>query len=112
MEQTQELKIAQEAIEIKPVDEKTKYKLIKWLQEDVKLIGNQIAPQALSVDLPKFCRNGVLYGDLLNRLNGREEVVKGLNRAPKKLTSINANFDKTLSYLKGFPRFSSRYLWA
>ena len=28
------------------------------------------------------------------------------------MTSINSNFDKVLSHLKEFPRFSSRYLWA
>ena len=112
MEQMQELNVEQKETEIQPVDEKTKYRLIKWLQEEVKLIGSQITPQKLSMDLPKFCRNGVLFGDLLNRLHGKEQVIKGLNRAPKNLTNINANFDKVLSYLKEFPRYSSRYLWA
>ena len=28
------------------------------------------------------------------------------------MTAISANFEKVLSYLKQFPRFSSRYLWA
>jgi len=28
------------------------------------------------------------------------------------LTAINANFDKVFGYLREFPRFSSRYLWA
>ena len=108
----QELKVEKKEVEIQPVDERTKYRIIKWLQEDVKLIGSQITAQKLSTDLPRFCRNGVLFGDLLNRLNGKEEVIKGLNRAPRNLTSINANFDKVLTYLKSFPRFSSRYLWA
>ena len=85
--------------------------MIKWLREDVKLIGSQMTAQKLSTDLPRFCRNGVLFGDLLNRLSGKDQIIKGLNRAPKNLTSINANFDKVLSYLKDFPRFSSRYLW-
>lgn len=31
---------------------------------------------------------------------------------PKNMTAIVANFDKVLGYLKEFPRFSSRYLWA
>ena len=28
------------------------------------------------------------------------------------MTAITANFEKVLGYLKEFPRFSSRYLWA
>lgn len=63
-------------------------------------------------DLPKYCRNGVLMGDLLNRLQGRDECIKGLHRAPKNMAAISANFEKVLGYLKEFPRFSSRYLWA
>ena len=94
------------------MDEKTKFKLIRWLIEDVKLVSNQVNPTRLIFDLPKYCRNGVLFGDLLNRLRGRDEVIKGLHRTPKNMTAINANFDKVLSYLKDFPRFSSRYLWS
>ena len=95
-----------------PVDEKTKIKLLRWLIEDIKLLSNQVNPSKLIFDLPKYCRNGVLFGDLLNRLKGRDEVIKGLHRTPKNMTAINANFDKVLTYLKDFPRFSSRYLWS
>lgn len=53
-----------------------------------------------------------MIGDLLNRLHGREQVIKGMNRNPKNFTAIVANFDKSFGYLREFPRFSSRYLWA
>ena len=80
--------------------------------EDVQLISNSNSVEKLMSELPKFCRNGVLFGDLLNRLNGREAPIKGMNRNPKNLSVITANFDKAFSYLREFPRFSSRYLWA
>ena len=99
-------------MEIQPVDEKTKFRLIRWLIDDVKLISNMVNSLKLIQDLPKYCRNGVLFGDLVNRLRGRDEVIKGLHRAPKNMTAINANFEKVLGYLKEFPRFSSRYLWS
>ena len=108
----QTLNIEKKDVEIQPVDEKTKFRLIRWLIDDVKLISNMVNPVKLIQDLPKYCRNGVLFGDLVNRLRGRDEVIKGLHRAPKNMTAINANFEKVLGYLKDFPRFSSRYLWS
>lgn len=112
MQQMQTLNVEKKEVEIHPVDEKTKTKILKWLIEDVKLISSQVSPVKLLMDLPKYCRNGVLFGDLINRLHGRDEVIKGLHRAPKNMAAISANYDKVLGYLKEFPRFSSRYLWA
>ena len=112
MEQMQTLNVERKEVEVQPVDEKTKLKLIRWLIDDIKLISNQVNPAKLILDLPKYCRNGVLFGDLINRLRGRDEVIKGLHRTPKNMTAINANYDKILGYLKEFPRFSSRYLWS
>ena len=112
MRQMQTLQVEKNRDEVHPVDEKTKVRVTRWLTDEVKLIGNHISLPKLLCDLPKYCRNGVLFGDLLNRLAGRGEVIKGLHRTPKNLTAINANFEKVLSYLKEFPRFSSRYLWA
>ena len=53
-----------------------------------------------------------MFADLLNKLGGRTPVIKGIIRTPDSTTAINANFDKILSYLREFPRFSSRYLWS
>jgi hypothetical protein len=99
-------------MEITEVDERTKLRLLRWLIDDVKLINGSLSIQKLIEDLPKFCKNGVLLGDLVNRLHGRDEVIKGLNRNPKNSTAIVANFDKIFGYFREFPRFSSRYLWA
>ena len=108
----QTLDVQKNDLEIHPVDEKTKVRILRWLINDIKLISNQLNFTNLLHDFPKYCRNGVLFGDLINRLRGREEVIKGIHRAPKNLTAITANFDKVLGYVKQFPRFSSRYLWA
>jgi len=68
MQQMQTLNVEKNEVEIHPVDEKTKNKILKWLVEDVKLISNQVSTAKLLIDLPKYCRNGVLFGDLVNRL--------------------------------------------
>ena len=74
------------------------------------MISNKLPDENV---FPKYCRNGVLFGDLLNKLSGRfEESIKGLNRTPNSMTAINANYEKTMNYLREFPRFSSRYLWS
>jgi hypothetical protein len=30
--------------------------------------------------LPGICKNGVIFSDLLNKLNGKEDIIKGINR--------------------------------
>jgi hypothetical protein len=32
----------------------------------------------LKQTLPQYCRTGVMFADLINRLNGRIEVIKGI----------------------------------
>jgi len=82
-------------------------KILAWLKE-IQLIQRTVQPQLF----PRYCRNGVLFADLLNKLGGRTPVIKGIIRTPDSTTAINANFDKILGYLRDFPRFSSRYLWS
>ena len=41
--------------------------------------------EALKRDLPKYCRNGVFFFDLVDRLGGREQLLKGCDRSAKKL---------------------------
>jgi hypothetical protein len=33
--------------------------------------------------LPKICRNGIMFFDLINRLEGKNDVIKGVIRDPK-----------------------------
>ncbi len=35
--------------------------------------------------LPKICRNGAIFFDLINRLEGKDNVIRGLNRNPKNM---------------------------
>lgn len=47
MEQMQTLNVERKEVEVQPVDEKTKLKLIRWLIDDIKLISNQVNPAKL-----------------------------------------------------------------
>lgn len=44
--------------------------------------------------------NGVFYSDLINRLNGKHDVLKGIDRNPKNVTAILTNFNKILDYFR------------
>lgn len=72
----------------------------------------KVKQDKLLTDLPQYCRNGVLIFDLVNRLNGKHDILKGLDRNPKNISSIVSNFNKVLEYLRTFPKFCPRYLWA
>jgi len=63
-------------------------------------------------DLPLYCKNGVFLCDLANRLSGKHDTLKGIDRNPKNLTHILTNFNRCLDYFRSFPRFCPRYLWA
>jgi hypothetical protein len=81
---------------------KTKIKLIEWLSFEVKLLKSSNNNDKLLNELPQYCRNGVFFFDLINRLNGKHEILKGVDRNPKNITSILANFNKALEYLRQF----------
>ena len=97
----------QSGIEVVPVSEVNKERLFAWLQ------GLNLVRRSVHIeDFPGLCTNGVLFCDLLNRLEGRTEVIKGVERNPKNKTSVQANFSKALVYLRSFDKMNSRYLWA
>ena len=91
------------------VDNKTKLRILDWLTQEVKLLR---ANPKLIDDLPMYCKNGVFFCDLVNRLNGKHPIIKGIERTPKNTTTIMANLTKVFEYFRTFPRFSTRYLWA
>jgi len=62
-------------IKIDPVDAKTKTKILEWLIEDIKLLKHN---DKLIDHLPMFCKNGVFFFDLINRLNGKHPILKGV----------------------------------
>lgn len=95
-------------VNIALINPKSKVKLLKWLESI-----NLIRKSAVSVkEFPQFCRNGVIFFDLVNKLGGREQVLKGVHRNPKNVSSINANYSKVLTYMREFPKMNSRYLWS
>jgi hypothetical protein len=96
-------------IQVITVDEKTKIRLLEWLSSEVKLVKNN---QRLLDDLPLYCKNGVFLCDLANRLSGRSNTIKGVDRNPKNVTHILNNFNRVLDYFRAFPKFCARYLWA
>lgn len=96
-------------IKIDPVEPKIKQRVLEWLGNEVKLLK---VNQRLLDDLPLYCKNGVFLCDLANRLSGRANTIKGVDRNPKNVTHILNNFNRVLDYLRSFPRFCPRYLWA
>ncbi|CAD8132611.1 unnamed protein product [Paramecium octaurelia] len=84
-----------------------KQQLIDWLKQ-IRLIKSNA--QGLENKLPKICKNGVIFFDLINRLTGRDEVLKGALRNPKSLREIKHNYRRVLDYLKQLERMSYKYL--
>ncbi len=107
--QQKEKNIAFSEIKIDPVDGKTKLRVLEWLSNEVKLLKYN---QRLIEELPFYCKNGVFLCDLANRLSGRNNTIKGVDRTPKNVTHILTNFNRVLDYFRTFPRFCPRYLWA
>ena len=94
--------------EPRPVPEMLKESLVDWL-DSLHIIRKD--PNIVQV-IPSICRTGVLFCDLVNRLEGRTEVIKGIERNPKNRTQALANINKVLEYLRGMPKINSRYLWS
>ena len=53
-----------------------------------------------------------MFADLVNRLSGRAEVIKGIHRGQTNASSIAANFLKVMGFFKEVSRFNARYLWS
>lgn len=52
-------------VKVDEVDNKTKQKVVEWLAYEVKLLKYN---DKLSEQLPLYCKNGVFFFDLINRL--------------------------------------------
>ena len=77
-------------------------KLKTWLQE-LKLI---------KFDVIEEMKDGVVLCELINRLEGRNEVIKGMHKAPKTKSAVQVNINKALNYLRGIEKLNSKYLWS
>ena len=75
--------------QVAPVDEQLKIKILEWLTNDVRLLKpmNDKQRESLLQYFPSYSRTGVIFADLINRLNGRNEVIKGVYRNPPKGTT-------------------------
>lgn len=94
--------------EAKPVPESMKERLIGWLEESGVVKKGSLN----SAVLPELCRAGVILSDLVNRLEGKNEVLRGIQRHPKNNTAALANINKVLEFLRQFPKMNPRYLWS
>ena len=84
-----------------------KKKIYDWLV-DINIIKDKI----IKVDsLPTLCINGVLLCDLINRCEGKNEIIKGIIRRTNTRSQIQVNINKVLEYLRTLEKFPSRNLW-
>jgi hypothetical protein len=92
----------------RPVPESIQEGLLEWVESLDMVKRGALTPSLLV----SFSRTGVFLCDLINRLEGRQEALKGVQRNPKNNTAALANVSKALEFLKSFPKMNSRYLWA
>ena len=85
-----------------------KKKIYDWLI-DINIIKDKI----IKIDsLPTLCINGVLLCDLINRCEGKNEIIKGIIRRTNTRSQIQVNINKVLEYLRTIEKFPSRNLWS
>lgn len=95
-----------EELKIPEVSRKGKEKLINWLIS-IKLIKENI--NNLSEKLHRICKSGVIFADLINRLETRgSEVVKGIQRKGNNQSFIRTNYSKIFDYLSKLEKFNKR----
>ena len=84
-----------------------KNKLYQWLI-NLGILKNK----NLSInEIPNLFVNGVLFCDLINRLTGKNEIIKGIIRKTNSKTQIQINLNKVINYLKTIENFNHRHLW-
>ena len=84
-----------------------KKKIYDWLV-DINIIKDKV----IKIDsLPTLCINGVLLCDLINRCEGKNEILKGIIRRTSTRSQIQVNINKALEYLRSKEKFPSRHLW-
>lgn len=97
----------QDEVESLKVPLSEKNRLFVWLQ------SLDLFPKSyISADIEALTRSGVLLCDLVNRLEGKNAVIRGIERYPKSNTATLANLTKVLTVLRTFDKMKSRYLWS
>ena len=91
----------------KEVSEDLKAQIHAWLVE------LQVIPPTLFLhEFLYRIRTGISLSDLINRLEGRAEVIHGVHKNPKNSSYCIANINKSLEYLRKIPKVNSSYLWS
>ena len=54
-----------------PISEGIKIRILAWLSDEIKMIKRDVLGLEPDKELAQFCRNGVLFCDLINRVSGR-----------------------------------------
>ena len=98
----------QSGYEARPVPEALKDSLIHWL-EDLGIFRKGLLNTQV---LPSICSTGVPFCDLINRLEGKSEPIRGVERNPRNRTQALANINKALEYLRDMAKMSAKYLWS
>ena len=106
-EKTTAIRQVQDEVESLKVPTREKNRLFAWLQ------SLDLFPKAyILADVEALTRSGVLLCDLVNRLEGKNAVIRGIERYPKNSTATLANLTKALTVLRAFDKLGSRYLWS
>ena len=84
-----------------------KKKIYDWLI-DIDIIKDKV----IKIEyLPTLCINGVLLCDLINRCEGKNEIIKGIIRRTSSRSHIQVNINKAMEHLRTIEKFPSRHLW-
>ena len=92
-----------------PVTNEIKFRLFDWLCS-INLLKER--SETLIAKLHKICKHGIIFADLINRLEGKHDVIKGIERASTSRTTTISNYIKLMDYLKKFEKMNPRYLHA
>ena len=91
----------------KEVSEEIKTQIHTWL------VDLQVIPPNLFLhEFLYRIRTGISLSELLNRLEGRAEVIHGIHKHPKNSSYCIANITKSLEFLRKIPKVNSAYLWS
>ncbi|EAR85796.2 hypothetical protein TTHERM_00312780 (macronuclear) [Tetrahymena thermophila SB210] len=95
-------------LQIFECNDQQKERCLKWLY-DICLIKKDI--KDIKEKLPKVCKNGVIFLDIINRIQGKGDTITGINRNTKNMSQIRANYTKLFYYLRKFEKMNPRYLF-
>lgn len=79
------------SIEQREIEQKERESVVLFMKQ-IKLIKENISTDGLVQKLHKICRDGVLFYDLVMKMEGRGCRLQGINRKPKNNAQILHNY--------------------